>query len=84
MLIELNTLPVEIRQQVMQVQQGVPVSFAENGKIVANIISPTQDTSKKFISAYDRLMAFDFPEGIEDIEFEPMPKYIDNRIRELD
>lgn len=79
MLIELNTLPVEIRQQVLQVQQGVPVSFAENGKIVAKVTA--QEPAH---TLYDLIMEYDFPDGIEDIEFEPMPKYIDTRVRDFD
>lgn len=70
MLIEINTLPIEIQQQISKIEQGEIVSFTKNGKVFANLIPIKQ-------SAYDAIMSYDFPEEVSDIDLEipdsPMP-----------
>lgn len=76
MLIEINTLPIEIQQQINKIEQGESVSFSKNGKVFANLNAITNPAKPK-LSAYDLLMSFDYPEGLADIDFEipesPMP-----------
>lgn len=66
MLIEISTLPTEIQQQISKVEQGEIVSFTKNGKVFANLIPIKQ-------SAYDAIMASDFPPEVGDIDFD-LPK----------
>lgn len=68
MLIEISTLPTEIQQQIIKVEQGESVAFSKNGRVFANIYAVSPATPK--ISAYDWLMSFDYPEGLADIELE--------------
>lgn len=69
MLIEINTLPTEIQQQISKIEQGESVSFSKNGKIFANLNAITNPATTK-VSAYDLLMSFDYPEGLADIDLE--------------
>lgn len=66
MLIEISTLPTEIQKKISKVEQGEIVSFSKNGKIFANL-SPIKQ------SAYNAIMASDFPPEVGDIDFE-LPK----------
>lgn len=66
MLIEINTLPTEIQKKISKVEQGKIASFSKNGKIFANL-SPIKQ------SAYDAIMASDFPPEVGDIDFD-LPK----------
>lgn len=66
MLIEISTLPTEIQQKISHIEQGETVSFSKNGRVFANL-SPIKQ------SAYDAIMASDFPPEVGDIDFE-LPK----------
>lgn len=67
MLIELSLLPPNIAQQIMRVQQGATVQFANNGQIVAKAI-------KEPLSLYDSIMAYD-DTAITDIDLPEVPAY---------
>lgn len=74
MLIELSLLPPNIVQQILQIQQGVAVQFAHQGKIVADIV-PAQ-------SSYDMLMAMDYPEDVAEMDDEPFERQISSRMNQ--
>lgn len=66
MLIEINTLPLDIQEKISHIEQGESVSFSRNGKIFASL-NPVKQ------SAYDAIMASDFPPEVGNINFD-LPK----------
>lgn len=70
MFIELATLPVEMQQQILQIQQD---------NATQNQIQSLPKTS-----LYDALMAFDYPDDLADIDFDNVLEIPSNRVVELD
>lgn len=70
MFIELSMLPLDIQQSIMQNKQ--PVDIVNNGLLIATIM-PNHQQNIVANNAYDYFCSFDYPDGIEDIEFE-LPK----------
>ncbi len=64
MLIELSLLPPNIAEQIMQVQHGQTVQFANNGQVIAKAI--------KEPTLYEMIMAYDDVD-VADIDLPEMP-----------
>lgn len=74
MLIELNLLPPNIAQQILQTQQGAVVHFTYQGKVVADVV-PTH-------SSYDFFMNMNYPDDVADVADEIFERKTSSRMEQ--
>lgn len=74
MIIDITTLPPEIKHYIAKVEQGESVSFAKNGKIIATINQPAQQPVKSLIERFSQSNP-----AVADIDLEIPPRQLSSK-----